>query len=626
MKSEIRHSDGHPPGKRIFLGVTEVRMTGSTKRLSALAGVFLLAGTSCTGQMSGGAGASPGTGGSPGGLGGGGSIAISGTGATGTGAGGAVGAGGGTATPVACAPLAPISRRLWRLSSQQYANAARDLLALTAPVLVSSTADGSSAYALVNDVSLAVNDQLLFNGFYQTAENVITQITPRLAQITACTPGEVLTACATRFAQTFGAKVFRRPIAAAEVTDLMKVYTAGAATDFNTGVGMMIEALLLSPSFLYRTELGSSTLTGTTYSDTTLTPYEVATQLGFLFLDSTPDATLLTAAAAPGDAGLGTPAGIMAQVTRMLALPAVKTNLTGVISNWFSLGQLSDKANKVPSFLTGLPTASQDQTVLVGDLLASAQQFIADTLWTNPAGKLTDLLTSQKVFVNQRLATLYGLPPVTGTGFVAATWPTTQARIGLLSQPSFLWAISGADTTSIVLRGKFIHDDVICQDPLPPKIAFDDPALAAILAMGDSEETKSDVRLSQSFCKGCHANMDPYSRVLENFDAIGKYRTVDEAGRPVNSTASLLPPNPLAPATLSGSADLGQLLSSSKLFAGCGVQKMASYATGAVIRTYNTCELNDLRAKLDQSNGTVTSLFSQLAAASFVRARAGGVQ
>jgi hypothetical protein len=559
---------------------TEARMRTRTSRLGLLTTVIIL-GAGCSGQVSsapppvGGTGATVGTGGTAG---------------VDPGRGGVMGTAG---VPGSCTPLAPISRRLWRLSSQQYANATKDLLGLTAPVSVESSADGMSAYALFSDVSLTVSDGLLFSGFYQTAENVITQITPRIPQIAACTPTESQVACATRFAQQFGLKAFRRPLDATEVTNLMKVYTAGAVTDFNTGIGMMIEALILSPSFMYRSELGSSTLNGTVYSDTTLTPYEVATQLGFLFLNSTPDTALLMAATATGDTGLGTPAGIMAQVNRLLALPAVKTNLTNVVTNWFSLAKLADKANKGPALLSALPVASQDQPAIVGELLSSAQQFIADTLFTNPAGKLTDLLTSQKVFVNQRMATLYGLPAVAGPGFVAATWPASQTRIGLLTQPSFLWAAS---------------------------------ELMNIVAMGDSEETKSDVRMSTQPCMGCHANMDVYSRPLENFDPIGRYRTMDERGRPVTTTANIVSPNPLAPMMIMGPVELAQMLLSSKLFVGCGVQKMASYTVGEMIRKYNTCELNDLRTQFDQSNGSLTSLFSQLAAANFVRARAGGAQ
>ncbi|MES1204370.1 MAG: DUF1592 domain-containing protein [Pseudomonadota bacterium] len=592
-------------------------------RLGSCAGALSLLVGACSSQVAG----TPSTGGGPGsgGSANGGAGGVTATG--GSGNGGAAGANGSGGSGPPCVMLPPIEQRVWRLSATQYSNATRDLLTLTTSPTVESSTDGVSAYALFSDVSLTVSDSFLFSGFYQTAENIITQIAPRLAQIATCNTGEAPTVCATRFAADFGLRAFRRPLDATEVTNLMKVYTQGAMTDFNTGISLMIEALILSPSFLYRTELGPTTLAAG--ASGMLTPYEVATQLGFLFLNSAPDVLLMKAAAATGDMGLGTPAGIMAQVDRLLALTATKTNLTNVVTNWFSIGQLGDKANKDPAQLATLAAADRDQPAIVGELLASAQQFVDDTLWTNPAGKVTDLLTSQKVFVNKRLATLYGLPfsGATPATFVSTTWPAAQQRIGILTQPSFLWAVSAASETSIVKRGQFIHDDVVCQDPLPPPIDLSTPSALAIIAMGDSEVTKSDARMAPTaVCSGCHAQMDNYSRILQNFGPVGAYRTVDEANRPINTSVTFSGSSPLAPMTIAGPTAFGQALMSTKVLAGCGVQKMASYAVGNMIRKYNTCELQELRTQFDQSDGTMSSLFKKLAAANFVRARVGGAK
>lgn len=534
--------------------------------------------------------------------------------------------GGGSPTTAPCQTLAAIPRRIWRLSSQQYANATRDLLGLgTTPSLIQTTTDGSSAYAFINGADLTVQPGYLYGGLYQTAENIVTQIAPRLTTIAACNTGEAPLACAMRFAQSFGAKAFRRPLEAAEVTNLMKVYTQGATQSFNTGISLMIEALILSPSFVYRTELGPSTLVADAsgrFPDTTLTPYEVATQLGFLFLNSSPDAELLAAAA---NGSLARADGLSAQVTRLLTLPQTQTSLSNVVVNWFNVGQLVDKANKDTSLLSSLAAADRDQTVLVSDLLTSAQRFVADTLWSG-TGKLTDLVTSQRTFVNRRLATLYGLPYTgTGTDFVAATWPADQGRAGMLTEPSFLWALSDSALTSIVKRGKFIHDDVVCQDPLPPPIDLTTPLALSIIAMGDSEVTKSDARMQPTVvCSACHAQMDPYSRVLQHFGPVGNYRTVDEANRAINTAVAFSGGSPLAPMMLNGVKEVAQALVTRKVLAGCAVQKVASYAIGDMVRHYDTCELNALRGQFDQSDGSVSALFSQVALADFVRARAGG--
>jgi hypothetical protein len=116
--------------------------------------------------------------------------------------------------------------------------------------------------------------------------------------------------------------------------------------------------------------------------------------------------------------------------------------------------------------------------------------------------------------------------------------------------------------------------------------------------------------------------MDVYARVLQNFGPIGNYRTADEAGRAIDPSVTFTVP-PLAPSSASGSVSFGQLLASSGVIKDCSVQKISSYAIGNMIRTYNTCEVNDIRAKTD---GTVASLFKQVALSSILRARAGGMK
>jgi hypothetical protein len=555
-------------------------------------------------------------------------------GMSGAGTGGAsAGTGGASST---CTPMQPIPRRLWRLSVEQYGNAVKDLLGLaTAPVL--SNRGGEAAYAFFSDATLGVDDSFQF-ALYQTSQDVITSLTPsQLSALTKCGTQSQM-ACATSFAQSFAQRAFRRPVDSSEVTNLMKVYAQGIMQDFNTAISLMIQAVLISPSFVYRTELGPSTLTADAsgvYPDTTLTPYEVASQLGFTFLGSLPDAQLLSAAA---DGSLGTAAGLSAQVNRLLALPQVQANLSGIVIDWFNVRQMFDKT-KDTSLLSALSAADQDQTGIETDLLTSTQQFVNDVLWKG-SGKIDDLLTSQKVFVNQRLATLYsglsfaGAAPASNTTFVPATWPASQGRSGMLTQPSFLWSASDPSLTSIVKRGKLIHDDVICQDALPPPIDLSTPlALNVIsckspdgmtsLSTCDSEVLKSDARLMYVPCKNCHSQMDPYSRVLQNFGPIGNYRTLDEAGRPIDPSVMFVPNSPLAPQSATGAQEFVQELIASTVFDGCSVQKMASYTVGIMIGTYNTCEVQDLRT---QTDGTVTSLFRQVALANFVRARTGGTK
>src|SRR5262245_48011319 len=379
-----------------------------------------------------------------------------------TGTGGAAGAGGSTGTggagggTVACTALPVIPRRLWRLSVEQWTAAVKDLTGLTTvPVL--SSRGGEAAYAFFSDVTLGVDDQFQYS-LYEAAQKTFFDATTgallpaaqtRFMALAPCTGTTAAqqTACAMTFVTTVGPKAFRRPLASTEVTDLMAVYAQGAMTDYMTGISLTAEAMITAPSFVYRTELGPTTLTADAsgnYPDTTLNAYEIASQLGFLFLGSLPDDGLRAAAA---DGTISTPNGLNMQIDRLLALPAVRANLTNIIIDWFNVRQMFDKGNKDTALLSVLATADRDQTMLPADLYQSTQQFVNDVLWTS-GGTVSDLVTSQKVYLNKRLATLYpGVSfasgaPASNTTFALGTWPASQGRSGMITQPSFLWSAS----------------------------------------------------------------------------------------------------------------------------------------------------------------------------------------
>ncbi len=546
---------------------------------------------------------------------------------------GQAGASGTGGTGGACSVLPPIPRRVLALSPSQFGNAARDLLGLpAAPQVVGVTRNFPGA----DGAQLFVDSSYLY-ALYVAAGTVVTQVVPRAAALAACMTSETDADCAARFARSFGRKAFRRALDDVEVTDIMKVFatvcpgpstSCASPTDFAAAIGLMMKAFILAPSFLYRTELGPRDLTPNAagvYPDTTLTPDEVATQLAFMLLGSTPDADLLAAA----DSGaLATPAGILAQVNRLLAVPAAQANLDDQVSRWLGMNALPEKV-KDASLLSRLPAPDQsDQAALENELRGSWDRSLAETLWSTPSGKVTDLLTSQTFFADWRLATLYGLPPgaTTDEVFNETAWPAVQPRAGILTHPAFLWALSDPLLASVVQRGKFIHDQIVCQDPLPGPIDLSTVEAQAVIAMGDSEATKSDARLaSGKLCADtCHSEIDPYGRLLHAFDAIGNFRTADEAGRPIDTTETLTANSPLGATTISGPVAFAQALVSTKVFAGCAVQRMLETAVALPVNTRNTCQVNELRAAFDGTDGSMASLMRVLVTADFARARAGG--
>jgi hypothetical protein len=483
----------------------------------------------------------------------------------------------------------------------------RDVLGISAgPVL--TNAGGELPNAFFADDTLGVNQDMAF-AVYQATNAVLDANPARISAIAACKTGETEADCAKRFAQTFGERAYRRPLAASELTSVTAAYTEGRKQDFNTGLRLIAEAVLQSPFFLYRSELGSDP----TAKDATLTANETATQLAYFLSDTAPDPTLIAAA---NSGALANADGIATQVNRLLGLASVKSNITRVVGAWFDVGSLLSKT-KDPSYFAS-PT--EDQAVFQSDLLTSTQRFIEDVLWGG--GKVADLLTSQKVFVNQRLAQFYGLT-FNGAADQFIGVQDTQ-RSGMITQPGYLWARSDPSATSIVHRGISIHNEVVCADPLAlPDGLLSQPDIVAALANLPTERDKSNYRLNTNpVCGACHRQIDPYALVLEGFDAAGRYRSMAD-GLPANPTGDFSA-SPSLQGPITGPVAFAQAAQKDGLFTACAAQRMVSYALGRAVRAQSTCEITELSARFAKTDGSVASLFREISLSNFMRARAGG--
>lgn len=523
----------------------------------------------------------------------------------------------GVPSAVDCVPLDPIPRRLWRLSMAQFSNSVRDLLKLPTGPIVNDTG-GSAEYAFFSDTSGTVSGTLAFS-LYEAVQSTLNTARPQLAELASCAAEQSEDECAGDFARTFGARAFRRALEPAEVDALLAVYAEGRKQDFALGIESMLEALLQSPSFLYRSELGA---TETASGEAVLTPHEIAAQLSYFFLDSTPDAELIAAA----DSGvLSTPDGLTAQVDRLLASETVRQNVNRIVADWFGARQVLSKTTKATQLLESLSDADRDQAGLALDLLHSTRLFIDDILWQR-ALPIDDLLRSQRMFVNRRLATLYGLP-FSGPGgdFLGVYFPEEQQRAGILTHPAVLWAVSDPDATSIVHRGLYVHNDVLCLEPVPsPGDLLEQPDIQAALAMLSTEREKSEYRMNDAICRTCHAQIDPFGLVLEGFDPVGAHRATED-GEAIDATGEFTL-SPSLQGAVTGAQTFAQGVADDGLFSACATQKVASYAIGRTIRKRATCEVQDVHAAFSAGDGTMESLFRQVALAAFLRSRTGSEQ
>jgi hypothetical protein len=396
--------------------------------------------------------------------------------------------------------------------------------------------------------------------------------TPSRALIFVCDPQKIGEApCAKQITQNLARRAFRRPVADEDVDRLMPFYAAGRQNGgtFDEGIEQVVAAVLASPDFLYRAIRGPK---GTPpNSEFTLTDLELASRLSFFLWNTGPDDELLSLAAA---GGLTKPGAVEKQVRRMLADPKASSLVTSFAMKWLNLTSL-DSVQPDPKLFP----AFNEQ--LRHDFSEEAESFLGSILLQDRS--VLELLTSNRTFLNDRLARLYGVPGVIGNQFREVVLPEPE-RAGLLGKAAVLLRSSYGDRTSPVLRGAWVLDKLLGTPPAPPP-----PNTATDLSQKAGEAPKTvRARLEQhrdkAVCKQCHGVIDPTGLALENFDAIGEWRTVDrQANAPIDAKTVL--PNGVA---IDGPVELrAQLVESPATFAEAFTEKLMMYAVNRELEYFD---------------------------------------
>ena len=338
-------------------------------------------------------------------------------------------------------------------------------------------------------------------------------------------------ACATKILSRIARLAYRRPVTTADVQTLLKFFDDGRrdGESFDAGIQFALERVLVDPDFLLRVhrepageQRVASAGAPTSYA---LSDLEVASRLSFFVWNSIPDERLLDLA----ERGqLTRPAVLEEQVRRMLADPRARQALVeGFAAQWLNLrrvGEVVVHPDFYPSFDDSLLEAFQRE----------AELFVASTL--DDDRSVLDLLRADYTFVNERLARHYGIPDIYGSRFRKVTLADPSRRGGLLSMGAVLSTTSYPDRTSPVLRGKWLLDNIfgIAVPPPPPGVNTNFPEVKPGTVPPTIRERLAEHR-KDPVCSTCHAVIDPPGFALENFDAIGGWRTTDEAGRPVDA-------------------------------------------------------------------------------------------
>jgi hypothetical protein len=410
---------------------------------------------------------------------------------------------------------------------------------------------------------------LLIDGPYNGR---VPQDSPARRLIFVCRPanGSDERTCATKILTALARRAYRRAPTAEDVQTLVGFYERARSNgDFDAGIRAALERLLVSPDFLYRIETDPDRApAGSPYR---IPDVELASRLSFFLWSSIPDDELLDLAIA---GTLHEPAVQERQVRRMLADPRARRALVdNFFGQWLQTRNVwlftPDTNRKHPWFDDNLRMAIVKETEL----------FLEDQLQADRS--IVNLLTSRETFLNEQLARHYGVPGVYGSHFRRVTL-ADENRWGLLGKASVLAVTSYPTRTSPTVRGKWLLENILSAPVPPPPPNVNTNLDEEQAGKAASVREMLERHRANPVCASCHARMDPLGFSLENFDAVGQWRTTD-ADAPINASGVLLDGTAVdGPAALRNA-----LVAQKELFVRTVVSKLLTYATGREMEYYD---------------------------------------
>src|ERR1700690_1085380 len=598
-----------------------IRATGSRARLLRAASphLFFLAvlAAACTGQIG---GPSSGSG----------SLNFSGGGSNGTGGpGGAGGAQAGLANPggggqaasssatasggARAGPLDPGRVTIRRLNRAEYDKTVRDLLGTAQTPGASTFPDDAPQVGFDNNGDLQTLSPVQFTLYQQAAESLAAEAmtvgSAERAKLGTCGP-PTGTACAQTLITSFGLRAFRRPLTATEVSTYVTLMATaaqeGATTDeqFRT----VVEDMLVSADFLFRPEIDPNP---TSLTPHLLNPYETASRLSYMLYRSMPDAALFTAAA---NGALSQPADVQTQLQRMIADPKGVFAPT-FASMWLGMSNLATQSFDPTLFPEFTPA-------LAGSMDAEATNFFNEFVQRNEP--VTQLLSANFSYIDNNLATLYGIAAPSGTGMVRTTLTTPQRGGGLLTMAAILAVTSQPTRTSVVRRGAWVLSQLLCAPPPDPPANV--PPFPTTMVSGTQKQVLAQHRADPS-CGACHNSMDNIGLAMENYDAVGAYRTTDN-GLPIDAsgvfTGAIAEPTGATGPTFTGAVQLAAAVAADPRFPSCVAQNALSYSIGRTLLASDSPYLADI-AKGSSGTLGVRDVLMNVVASDTFRMRRGEI-
>lgn len=412
--------------------------------------------------------------------------------------------------------VTPASASLRRLTGAEYQSSIADLFGdIVLPTSLEPDLDVNNSYSIGAAITAIspLGVERYEDAAWLIAEQVISDETLH-ASLVVCTPAGITdTSCAEQVIRPLGRRIWRRSLAEGEVAVLVGIAdeAALALSSFDSGLVYALGAMLQSPHFLYRVELGAQG---------SFTDHEIASRMSFLLWGGPPDDELLDLA---DEGQLHDPASRRAQAERMLQDPRARRGLRTFFDDMLGLDALEGIPKDPDLFLHWSDTvavAAREETLsVVEDLAFTGSDF-------------RDWLTTRRTWLDRSLAALYEVPAPAREGFASATLPSDGPRRGLLGQASFLALQAHSVSTSVTRRGLFVRTVLLCQS-IPPPPANVDTSIPEATASAPTMRERVAIHLEDPVCASCHQVTDPIGLAFEPFDGIGRHRT-SEDGYPID--------------------------------------------------------------------------------------------
>ena len=509
--------------------------------------------------------------------------------------------GGGVSTPdPVCANhvVEPGASPMRLLSAAEYLSTMQDLVG-DVPGLAPALDDASTASALgIAPPDLGLPELQTYQDAAAKVAATVAGDATLLGKLAPCDAGTDQRTCARNFVQTFGARAYRAPLTdPSDVERHLVVFDAGATTSYQHGIELVMTAMLQAPRFLYLVEIGTSDKVAA--DAIKLSGYELAARLSYSVWGTMPDARL-TAAAAAGM--LSTKEGVASQLAWMMADPRGQTMVRRFVEGWVHLGDV----NMLAKDATLYPQWSASPT-LKASLIGQARAFFDDVLAAQ-GGKLAALLTSTKLFANQDLASMYYGGTASGTAFQPVANAAAGTPSGLLTLPALLSILAKPDSSSPIYRGKFVREEMLCQQlPAPPNNVPKPPDVQP----GVSTRERFRQHEVDSVCSACHQMIDPIGLGFENYDGIGHYRTMDN-GQPVDASGNVKGSDDID-GMFNGVVELGQKLAGSKQVESCVTRQWFRFMMTRFEASADACSMNDVLTKFRSGGGSLNVLPAAMA-------------